>query len=355
MLRRTFTQIMGAAAAFIVSPFKAKKTEAVPTPEPAVEVKSHKSCCYVYNPGPDIDGIGSHLFGQSHSIKGGVITRINSAEERLLHPPVSYEVDEETKKKIRSLRIDPPPEAFISEYGRKMQGQGLFRIDRSSNIARPDNWESWPKELKERIPDIWRNTPDRLMETWYIITHPAKEMVDNLWYAVHHNYCPVVHIKDWDDKDVDIKAINQLLAAPTIAGRINNVRALPMSSLRMTATLRQYLFKPLDDAIRIGKEHIERYIQDFSKGRRLGLDPYMIKWCQLLGEDPKSIKDRALTRDTNFNQRRRIPARMYTKHDLRMVLSDDAIKVLDLMESVDGNVSVEEVLTEIIKTLPKEV
>ena len=216
MRRRTFIQLVSTAVAFVTSPLRVFSR---PAPAPvaiAVSIPApHRSCLYVYNPGLDIDGVEAYPFGRLKTNRGGCITRITEGEEWLGLEPIQYEHPQTGWWKTDKLKAGWRP--IVNETRERAIQTGLYRT-----------------EVAKATQDQWG-----FYEPRYVVTHPAQEVLRDLRSQRDLLSRSLVHIKEWDDKPVDVDGVNRLLAGATIKERMRAVVALPFAAWRMTSVLRK--------------------------------------------------------------------------------------------------------------------
>jgi hypothetical protein len=268
LTRRSFIQIGSIATAWFLSPFK--KLVAREKAISLTIIAPHRSCCYIYNPGLDIEGVRSHVFGQLNIIKGGEITRIEHGEERLITKPnFEYRVHEDTH-----------------DFEKEWTEQGLYRVEQVAGVRIPSIKEedrttkAWNlKDGNWFLEDLMLETSSRgemvYLENHHIIVHPAQEIIESIGHSFNpRGYRLLAHIKEWDDKIVDIEGINSLLRATTLKDRIRNLDILPTAAWRMTSVLRKYLYPVLHSYESFANNELNERILRFKDGRMIHLDGY---------------------------------------------------------------------------------
>lgn len=235
--RRSFLQVSSAVGTWFVAPFR-KIVKAKPIAAPN---SSPPGCCYVYNPGMDIDGIGHLVFGQTHLIKGGVITKITDR----IHAISEYHLD-----------------------------QGIVYL--------------FPK--RTILTNYFGQVTDRLATR----IAPAKEITDGLIFESHRSKQPLIWIKEWDNSEVDIERINGIIYAQNINNRITKVKNLPIAAWRVSSLLKKQLLPALLDFKKIAEERLHEILFKYKHHEIRDLDTYSIRLCALLGVE-MTITDKTMT------------------------------------------------------------
>ena len=222
MRRRTFIQLVSTAVAFVTSPLRVFSRPPAAATALALIPAPHRSYLYVYNPGLDLDGVDAYTFGRLKTIRGGCIMRITEAEEWLVAAPENYEdnIHFERRPVVGMVR-----RAARTRLAEEAMTGGLYREERIETGASRLGWQE--PELR------------------YVVVHPAQEVLYNLQSQGDLFSRSLVHIKEWDDRPVDVEGINRLLAGTTIAERKRAVAALPVAAWRMTSVLRKHLLPAL--------------------------------------------------------------------------------------------------------------
>lgn len=250
MKRRSFIQLTSAALLTAKGLLRwgngpAPQTLAAQTVTPRVE--SAKQCCYVYNPGMDIDGVWD-LTRQIRTIPGGVVTRIANAEEWLDANRVGHDWD---------------------EYQRESGNDDAKHRPLSERYASPGN------DVRIEEIDVYWDTEKRV-----VITHPARELADNLigqltWRA--SSPVNLIEIKEWRDRPVDLKHVNGQIAGTTYETRERALCALPRA-WRMSNVLRDQAIESLrDNKQRVGDILKRRLIETN------GMDTWQVNAAVLFG------------------------------------------------------------------------
>lgn len=228
--RRLFTQLL---AASLTLPRKllgwsrdnAAGTGAVADPSPRRSMQ-RVDRCYVYNPGIDIAGTQWLTFGTINVIKGGVVTCIETAKESIPSQVLEDSVLIEFYSKKRWDDPGPVGEGWIKEDDSSIS---WYRMKDSRLTREAVAEHSW--KVVAHNEERWVH----LTEKRDVVVHPASEIFNALSYDRAYNY--LVRIKEWDDKQVDLKGVNEMIAGKTLKERARALRALP-TAWRMTSALR---------------------------------------------------------------------------------------------------------------------
>lgn len=178
MRRRTFTQIATTALAGLplIGRFIAPKVQAL------VVAEVPKSCCYIYNPGMDVEGVWD-LTRQIRVIPGGAVTKISDAVEWYLAGQLP---------------------------------EGSFSHEQITN-------------------DRFGNITGRLQG----LVHSARMLTDNLLTELNRFSASygLVEIKEWQNCEVDVAGVNKRIMHSSFEGRKKALQSLPRF-WKMTPILR---------------------------------------------------------------------------------------------------------------------
>lgn len=230
--RRLFNQLLAAATSCTALPRRlfgrgSGGTEGLGAPSvSSAPHGSHVDICYVYNPGQDIAGIQQLMFGTLNVIKGGAVTRIDTAKESIKH----------------GVLVDS---RYVEFQSREKYDGGVFfgekRIAKSPLFYEEEvvasRYAAWTRfnESNGEFEDLDTPIIIERKEKRDVIMHPASEILHA--FSWDRAYNSLVHIKEWDGKQVDLKGVNEMIAGKTLKERTRALRALP-TAWRMTSPLR---------------------------------------------------------------------------------------------------------------------
>lgn len=243
--RRLFNQLLAAISPALLLPKKllgrgrdnAVAIGAATDPSPR---RGHVDICYVYNPGQDLAGVQYLTFGTVNVLKGGAVTRIETAKQS---------IRAESVEDARFVKL--PEKPFIHENGvsRLAPRISINPFFYEETVIIGGGYWSPLKSGEERwVYDTQKRD---------VIIHPASEILQS--FSWDRAYDHLVHIKDWDNKQVDLKGVNEMIAGKTLKERARAIRALP-AAWRMTSSVRSPVLQGMKHFEATRREQLVRAI-----------------------------------------------------------------------------------------------
>jgi len=284
LTRRNFLKVTSAATAWLLSPFKRLIGDSKIIPDGVQKpVTSHRSCCYLYNAGSDIELPREMTFNQFGLIPGGQIIKIEQGEERLITKPVF---------ESRSSHSD-----YRLSYEQEWLEKGLYRVEKvATAIYQPnttglykgqewyldDNGDWKTREVEISVP---KRDGSQIEEDTHVIVHPAKEIADNLITEGSRSHMTLVRIEEWDNRPVDLKSVNDLIQGKSLDDRQIALSKIPRS-WQMTRVLLNHLPKAIKDHRGVAYADLSRIKKEIQEGAYLHrrVDQYVLNLLALTGE-----------------------------------------------------------------------